>query len=120
MRFGDKPIPENIMELIPKAQRILDENPRVIFAYLFGGLAKGRTLQILIEICIDVDNNIISYEKWKVPFFKNMNLSANLKAIFKLRILSPYIILLSDSLNLNYLLVRPKVKSLVLEQELWQ
>jgi hypothetical protein len=27
MRFGGKPIPENIMELIPKAQRILDENP---------------------------------------------------------------------------------------------
>jgi len=79
-----------------------------------------RTLQILIEICIDVANHIISDEKWRVPFFKNMNLSANLKAIFKLRILSPYIILLSDSLNLNYLLVRPKVKSLVLEQELWQ
>jgi len=46
MRFGDKPIPENIMELIPKAQRILDENPRVIFAYLFGGLAKGRITPI--------------------------------------------------------------------------
>jgi len=46
MRFGGKPIPENIMELIPKAQRILDENPRVIFAYLFGGLAKGRITPI--------------------------------------------------------------------------
>jgi predicted nucleotidyltransferase len=46
MRFGDKPIPENIMELIPKAQRILEKNPRVIFAYLFGGLAKGRITPI--------------------------------------------------------------------------
>jgi uncharacterized protein YutE (UPF0331/DUF86 family) len=31
-----------------------------------------RTLQILIEICIDVANHIISDEKWKVPFFKNV------------------------------------------------
>jgi|UniRef100_A0A7C3SNV7 predicted nucleotidyltransferase len=46
MRFGDKPIPENIMELIPKAQRILEKDPRVIFAYLFGGLAKGRITPI--------------------------------------------------------------------------
>jgi len=46
MRLGNKPIPENIMGLIPKAQKILDENPKVIFAYLFGGLAKGRITPI--------------------------------------------------------------------------
>ena len=35
------PIPQNILDFIPEVQTILQNNSRVVFAYLFGGLAKG-------------------------------------------------------------------------------
>jgi predicted nucleotidyltransferase len=37
-------LPEQIMRLLPKAEAYLRENPKVIFAYLFGGLTKGKAL----------------------------------------------------------------------------
>jgi predicted nucleotidyltransferase len=37
-----KRIPSNIEELLPGAVRYLENQPEVLFAYLFGGLAAGR------------------------------------------------------------------------------
>ena len=35
-------LPENILRLLPKASDYLVSHPKVLFAYLFGGLAKGK------------------------------------------------------------------------------
>ncbi len=35
-------IPENLLEHIDRARVYLDSHPKVVFAYLFGGLAKAR------------------------------------------------------------------------------
>jgi len=34
--------PENIVELLPAAVDYLESNPKILFAYLFGSLAKGK------------------------------------------------------------------------------
>jgi len=36
-----EPLPADIMERLPKARRVLEEAPEAVFAYLFGGLARG-------------------------------------------------------------------------------
>ena len=46
-------LPKNILELLPKAADYLESHPRVLFAYLFGGLAKGR-LQPLSDVDLAV------------------------------------------------------------------
>ena len=57
MRTGDKSLPENIEELIPEAQGILERHPNIIFAYLFGGLAKGRISPVSdIDIAVYLTN----------------------------------------------------------------
>lgn len=53
MRYGRFPISNNILELIPEAQKVLNNHPQVIFAYLFGGLAK-RHLSSLSDVDIAV------------------------------------------------------------------
>ncbi len=35
-------IPDNVFSLLPKVEEYLQAHPRVIFAYLFGSLAKGK------------------------------------------------------------------------------
>ena len=37
-----KQLPDNILKLIPKAVSYLESHPKVIFAYLFGSLSKGK------------------------------------------------------------------------------
>lgn len=37
-----KQLPDNIESLIPKVTAYLQSNPQIIFAYLFGSLAKGK------------------------------------------------------------------------------
>ncbi len=57
MRTGDRSLPENIEELIPEAQGILERHPNIIFAYLFGGLAKGRISPVSdIDIAVYLAN----------------------------------------------------------------
>ena len=34
-------LPENILELLPRAAEYLESHPRVVFSYLFGSLASG-------------------------------------------------------------------------------
>ena len=46
-------LPENIIELLPEAEDFLYRYPRIIFAYLFGGLSRGP-LQPLSDIDIAV------------------------------------------------------------------
>ena len=46
-------LPKNIFELLPKAANYLAYHPKVLFAYLFGGLAKGK-LQPLSDVDIAV------------------------------------------------------------------
>ncbi len=35
-------LPENIRHFLPQVREYLNKHPKVIFAYLFGGLARGR------------------------------------------------------------------------------
>lgn len=53
MRYGRFLISKNILELVPEAQKVLNNNPQVIFAYLFGGLAKSH-LSSLSDVDIAV------------------------------------------------------------------
>jgi len=71
MRFGDKPIPENIMELIPKAQRIIDENPNSSLP-LKAKIIQNKQVLVDKEMNSKIFHHIISDEKWRVPFFKNV------------------------------------------------
>ena len=46
-------LPENILQLLPKASDYLASHPKVLFAYLFGGLVKGG-LQPLSDVDLAV------------------------------------------------------------------
>jgi hypothetical protein len=46
-------LPENIFKLLPGSRDYLESHPKVLFAYLFGGLAKGK-LQPLSDVDIAV------------------------------------------------------------------
>ena len=48
-----KKLPENILQLLPKASDYLVSHPKILFAYLFGGLAMGK-LQPLSDVDIAV------------------------------------------------------------------
>ena len=52
-------LPEQIMKLMPKAEVYLKENPKVIFAYLFGGLTKGRSLPMSdVDIAVFLSGDV--------------------------------------------------------------
>ena len=40
--FKDKKLPENILNLLPQVNSFLENYPKVVFAYLFGSLTKGK------------------------------------------------------------------------------
>ena len=46
-------LPKNILRLLPKAVDYLELHPKILFAYLFGGFAKGK-LQPLSDIDLAV------------------------------------------------------------------
>jgi predicted nucleotidyltransferase len=35
-------LPKNVLQLLPEAVDYLEAHPKVLFAYLFGGLVKGN------------------------------------------------------------------------------
>jgi len=39
-------LPENILELLPGAAEYLEDHPKILFAYLFGSLARGIPLPL--------------------------------------------------------------------------
>ena len=51
-------LPENILELLPGAAEYLEDHPKILFAYLFGSLARG----IPVPLC-DVDIAVYLSEK---------------------------------------------------------
>ena len=46
-------LPKNILQLLPKAADYLESHPKVLFAYLFGGLVRGN-LQPLSDVDLAV------------------------------------------------------------------
>jgi predicted nucleotidyltransferase len=46
-------LPKNILQLLPKAVDYLEMHPKILFAYLFGGLARGK-LQPLSDMDLAV------------------------------------------------------------------
>ncbi|ODS31851.1 MAG: Nucleotidyltransferase domain protein [Candidatus Scalindua rubra] len=61
-------IPEKILEHIDKARIYLDSHPKVIFAYLFGGLTKARCSPLSdVDIAVYIANGgDISQEKIEI------------------------------------------------------
>ncbi|MDM8523719.1 nucleotidyltransferase domain-containing protein [Desulfococcaceae bacterium HSG8] len=56
-----KKLPENIEELLPQAETFLKSRPDVLFAYLFGSLAKGKPRpmsDVDIAVCLSEDSNM--------------------------------------------------------------
>jgi len=59
-------IPKQIINLLPKAKAYLRENPKVIFAYLFGGLTKGESLPMSdVDIAVFLSEDV-NYQKEKL------------------------------------------------------
>ena len=51
-------LPESIHKLLPKARAYLEANPNVIFAYLFGGFARGKISPMSdIDIAVYLSEN---------------------------------------------------------------
>ena len=57
-------LPEYIFKLLPGSRDYLELHPKVLFAYLFGGLAKGK-LQPLSDV--DIASHIIADKGYRVP-----------------------------------------------------
>jgi hypothetical protein len=58
-----KKLPENVLQLLPKAVDYLELHPKVLFAYLFGGLVKGK-LQPLsdVDLAVYLADSLSLYE----------------------------------------------------------
>jgi len=61
-------LPENINHLLPNVREYLNKHPKVVFAYLFGGLARGRVSPLRdVDIAIyTVDGADIVQEKLEI------------------------------------------------------
>ena len=60
------------MNFLPKAEAYLRENPKIIFAYLFGGLTKGKSLpmsDVDIAVFLSKDAN---YEDEKLEILRSL------------------------------------------------
>ena len=58
-------LPENILKLLPGSRAYLELHPKVLFAYLFGGLAKGK-----LQPLSDVDIALYLAESISLPDIK--------------------------------------------------
>lgn len=62
------PLPKDILQLLPGAKDYLQAHPRVVFAYLFGGLVGGK-LRPLSDVDIAVylaEDSDISQERFEI------------------------------------------------------
>lgn len=61
-------LPENISHLLPNVREYLNKHPKVVFAYIFGGLARGRVSPLSdVDIAIyTVDGADIVQEKLEI------------------------------------------------------
>jgi len=57
MRKFDQPLPADIKTRLNQAQVLLAENPNIVFAYLFGGLARGEPKPLSdVDIAVYLDD----------------------------------------------------------------
>ena len=73
----DKPLPKDIDSLLPKAFAYLEKRPDIVFAYLFGGLARGKQSPLS-----DVDIAVYFSEDVN-PATKKIEILGDLIAILK-------------------------------------
>ncbi|MEK6581981.1 MAG: nucleotidyltransferase domain-containing protein [Nitrospirota bacterium] len=65
-------LPRGVLSAIPNVKKILLEDDNVIFAYLFGGLARGE-VKVLSDIDIAVYvKNISSLAEYKLRLFEKI------------------------------------------------
>jgi predicted nucleotidyltransferase len=68
----DKKLPENILELLPKANYFLENYQKVIFAYLFGSLARDKVLPLSdIDIAIYLKEDE-DFSQEKITILRNL------------------------------------------------
>jgi len=68
----DKKLPENILELLPKANYFLENYQKVIFAYLFGSLARDKVLPLSdIDIAIYLEEGA-DFSQEKMTILRNL------------------------------------------------
>ena len=61
-----KKLPDNIQRLLPEAEVYLRSHPEVVFAYLFGSLAKGKPTPLSdVDIAIFV-NGVVDFAETKL------------------------------------------------------
>ena len=52
-------LPENILELLPGAAEYLADHPKILFAYLFGGLSRGVLLPLSdVDVAVYLADNL--------------------------------------------------------------
>jgi predicted nucleotidyltransferase len=57
-------LPENIEDMLPKTETYLRSRPDILFAYLFGGLARGKPLPLSdVDIAVYLRETVDSFEK---------------------------------------------------------
>lgn len=57
-------LPKNIEDMLPKAETYLRSRPDILFAYLFGGLARGKPLPLSdVDIAVYLRETVDSFEK---------------------------------------------------------
>lgn len=68
----DKKLPENILEILPKANYFLENYQKVIFAYLFGSLAQDKALPLSdIDIAIYLKEGA-DFSQEKMTILRNL------------------------------------------------
>ena len=68
----DKKLPKNILELLPKANYFLENYQKVIFAYLFGSLARDKVLPLSdIDIAIYLEESA-DFSQEKMIILRNL------------------------------------------------
>jgi predicted nucleotidyltransferase len=57
-------LPENIEDMLPKTETYLRSRPDILFAYLFGGLARGKPLPLSdVDIAVYLRETVDLFEK---------------------------------------------------------
>lgn len=68
----NSPLPENIADLLPEAFEYLQADEDILFAYLFGGLARGKAKPMSdVDIAVFLDEKASLAEK-KLEIFGNL------------------------------------------------
>ncbi len=59
MRHVDTPLPTDVVDRLPAVGRLIERNPSVVFAYVFGGVARGRVTPLSdLDIAVFLDEHV--------------------------------------------------------------